>query len=56
MKKYDDFDLNSIYSIKDIHIECSKQFKQNLYFDVSGQSGPIWAVLKHKYNSMYMAR
>ena len=29
-----------------IHIECSKQFKWNLYFYVSGQSGPFWAVLK----------
>ena len=24
---------------RDIHIECSKQFKRNLYFYVSGQSG-----------------
>ena len=31
---------------RDIHIECSKQFKWNLYFYVSGQSGPFWAVLK----------
>ena len=31
---------------RDIHIECSKQFKWNLYFCVSGQSGPFWAVLK----------
>jgi hypothetical protein len=33
-------------NIKDIHIESSKQFKWNLYFYVSGQSGPFWAVLK----------
>ena len=32
--------------IRDIHIECSKQFKLNVYFYVSGQSGPFWAVLK----------
>ena len=31
---------------RDIHIECSKQFKWNLYFYVSEQSGPFWAVLK----------
>ena len=31
---------------RDIHIECSKQFKWNLYFCVSGQSGPFWVVLK----------
>ena len=36
---------------RDIHIECSKQFKGNLYFYVSGQSGPFWAVLKLLYNS-----
>ena len=31
---------------RDIHIECSKQFKWNLYFYVSGQSRLIWAALK----------
>ena len=32
---------------KDIHIECSKQFKCNLvYFYGSGQNGPFWAELK----------
>ena len=31
---------------RDIHIECSKQFKWNLYFYVSGQSWSFWAVLK----------
>ena len=31
---------------RDIHIECSKQFKWNLYFYGSGQSGPLWAELK----------
>ena len=31
---------------RDIHIECSKQFKWNLYFYGSGQSGPFWAELK----------
>ena len=31
---------------RDIHIECSKQFKWNLYFYVSGQSRPFWAALK----------
>ena len=36
-------------SIRDIHIECSKQFKWNLNFYVSGQSGPFWAVLKLIY-------
>ena len=37
--------------LRDIDIECSKQFKWNLYFYVSGQSGPIWAVLKLLENS-----
>ena len=32
--------------IRDIHIECSKQFKWYLSFYVSGQSWPFWAVLK----------
>ena len=32
--------------IRDIHIECSKLFKLNLYFYVSRQSRPFWAVLK----------
>ena len=32
--------------VRDIHIECSKQFKWNLYFYGSGQSGPFWAELK----------
>ena len=36
---------------RDIHIECSKQFKQNLYFYVSGPSRLFWAVLKLPYNS-----
>ena len=31
---------------RDIHIECSKQFKWNLYFYVFGQSRPFWAALK----------
>ena len=31
---------------RDIHIECSKQFKWNSYFYVSGQSQPFWAPLK----------
>ena len=31
---------------RDIHIECSKQFKWNLYFYGSGQSGPFGAELK----------
>ena len=31
---------------RDIHIECSKQFKLNSYFYVSGQSQPFWAALK----------
>ena len=31
---------------RDIHIECSKQFKWNSYFHVSGQSWPFWAALK----------
>ena len=31
---------------RDIHIECSKQFKWNSYFYVSGQSRPFWAALK----------
>ena len=38
-------------SCRDIHIECSKQFKWNSHFHVSGQSGPFWAVLKMLYNS-----
>ena len=32
--------------LRDIHIECSKQFKWNLSFYVSGQSRLFWAVLK----------
>ena len=35
-----------LLATRDIHIECSKQFKWNLYFYVSGQSGSFWAVLK----------
>ena len=31
---------------RDIQTECSKQFKWNLYFYGSGQSGPFWAELK----------
>ena len=31
---------------RDIHIECSKQFKRKLYFYRSGQRGPFWAELK----------
>ena len=31
---------------RDIHIECSKQFKWNSYFHMSGQSRPFWAALK----------
>ena len=30
---------------RDINIECSKQFKWNLNFYGSGQSGPFWAEL-----------
>ena len=33
-------------TLRDIHIECSKQFKYTLYFYVSGQIGSFWAVLK----------
>ena len=33
-------------SFRDIHIECSKQFKWNSYFYVSGQIRPFWAALK----------
>ena len=33
-------------TVRDIHIECSKQFKCNLYFYGSGQSRPFWAELK----------
>ena len=36
---------------RDIHSECYKQFKWNLYFYVSEQSGPFWAVLKLLWNS-----
>ena len=32
--------------VRDIHIECTKQFKWNLYFYVSRQSWPFWAALK----------
>ena len=31
---------------RDIYIECSKRFKWNSYFYVSGQSLPFWAALK----------
>ena len=33
-------------AFRDIHIECSKQFKRNSYFYGSGQRGPFWAELK----------
>ena len=33
-------------SYKDVHIECSKQFKWNSHFSVSGQSRPFLAALK----------
>ena len=32
-------------NIRDTHIKCSKQFKWNSYFYVSGQSRPFWAAL-----------
>ena len=32
--------------VRDIHIECSKQFKWKLFFYRSGQRGPFWAELK----------
>ena len=38
--------LSNQNASRDIHIECSKQFKRNLHFYVSGSSGPFWAVLK----------
>jgi hypothetical protein len=38
-------------AIRDIHIECSKQFKWNSYFYVSGQRWPFWAMLKLLQNS-----
>ena len=34
------------HKVTDIHIECSKQFKWNSYFYVSGQSRPFWAALR----------
>ena len=36
---------------RDIHIECSKQFKWNLYFYVFGQNWLFWAVLNLLLNS-----
>ena len=41
---------NSLAVSKDIHIECSKQFKWNFYFYVFKQSQPFWAVLKPLLN------
>ena len=38
------------HSGRDIHIECSKQFKCNSYFYVPGQSRPFWAALKRLLN------
>ena len=38
-------------SSRDIHIECSKQFKWILCLYGSGQSGPFWAELKLLKNS-----
>ena len=32
--------------VRDIHIECSKQFKWKLYFYRSWQRGPFWSELK----------
>ena len=40
------FKVQFLFSSRDIHIECSKQFKWNSYFYVSGQSQPFWAALK----------
>ena len=34
-----------------LNLVGSKQFQWNLYFYVSGQSGPFWAVLKLLWNS-----
>ena len=36
----------TLTSARNIHIECSKQFKWKLYFYVSGQSWPFWTLLK----------
>ena len=38
--------LKCYTSGRDIHIECSKQFKRNSYFYVFGQSRLFWAALK----------
>ena len=39
--------LSWFYTLpRDIHIECSKQFKWNSYFYESWQSPPFWAALK----------
>ena len=41
---------------RDIHIECSEQFKWNLYFYVSGQSGPwfkpLFNILLHTHSNV----
>ena len=39
-------DNNIDKEFRNKHIDCSKQFKWNLYFCVSGHSRPFWAVLK----------
>jgi hypothetical protein len=36
---------------RDVHMECSKKFKCNLYFYVSRQSRPFWAALILLQNS-----
>ena len=37
------YEMYTCANTRDIHIECSKQFKWNSYFYVSGQSRPFWA-------------
>ena len=50
-KTHGSYTKNAKIESRDMNIECSKQFKWNLYFYVSGQSGPFWAVLKVLENS-----
>ena len=46
--------LESLKALKlKLHAECSKQFKWNLYFYVSGQNEPFWAVLKLLFKFKY---
>ena len=51
---YPEFYISFHYKTRDIHVECFKQFKLNLYFYVSGQSRPFWRV--HSWFFLHIER